>query len=265
MDFMFWVWLGVIVVTAIAEFATMEIVSIWFTFGAIIPFIMAATNSVSWVAQIIVFVVISALLIVSLRSVTKKFLFKGAGEKTNLEMYIGMQYRMISRTDFETVGSIKVNDVIWSAVGLNRETIEEGAVVQIIDIDGNKFIVREIGQIDKNEEEIDFDEELVVEEKPQENEVVETEAIIEDKSAETKSVAKKSATSKKSTGATTKSKSTSEKSAVKPATKKVATAKAETKTAGAKKPANKSVLTKSTKTTSTKQTTKKTVKKGENK
>ncbi len=257
MDFMFWVWLGVIVVTAIAEFATMEIVSIWFTFGAIIPFIMAATNSVGWEAQIIVFVVISALLIVSLRSVTKKFLFKGTGEKTNLEMYIGMQYRMISRTDFETVGSIKINDVIWSAVGLNRETIEEGAVVQIIDIDGNKFIVREIGKIDKNAEEVDFEEELVVEQ-PQETAVVEAET----NTVETKKVAKKAPSTKK-TGAT--AKTTSNKTVAKPATKKVSAVKTEPKTAGAKKPVAKSVSTKSTKTTSIKQTTKKTVKKGDNK
>ena len=71
MDLMFWIWLGVIIVTAIIEFATMEIVSIWFTFGALIPLILSVTKAVSWEIQIIVFVLVSAILIVSLRSVTK--------------------------------------------------------------------------------------------------------------------------------------------------------------------------------------------------
>ena len=42
MEVMFWVWLGVIVVSAIAEAASMELVSVWFIVGAIPPFIMSA-------------------------------------------------------------------------------------------------------------------------------------------------------------------------------------------------------------------------------
>lgn len=266
MDFMFWIWLAVIVVTAIAEFATMEIVSIWFTFGAIIPFIMAATNSVSWEAQIVVFVVISALLIASLRSVTRRFLFKGNTEKTNLEMYIGMQYRMIMRTDFETVGAIKINDVVWSAVALNRETIEAGAIVQVVDIDGNKFVVRELVENGVDEEEFDFDQEIeTLEEQPQEEPVDVSEVKVE----ETPVVETKKTTSTKKP-ATAGKKITTSKPATKTTAKKtsgtkVATTKTGAKSTASAKPATKAVSTKSTKATSTKQTTKKTVKKGDNK
>ena len=38
MDTMFWVWLGVIAVTAIIEFITCDLTSIWFTCGAVIPY-----------------------------------------------------------------------------------------------------------------------------------------------------------------------------------------------------------------------------------
>lgn len=146
MDVMFWVWLGVIVVSAIIEFATMEIVSIWFTFGAIVPFIMAATNSVRWEIQLVVFVIISALLIVTLRSLTKKFLLKNTGAKTNADSMLGKHYRMLEKTDFETMGSVKVNDVVWSAIEQNQQTIEKGEIVEVVKISGNKLVVKKIEQ-----------------------------------------------------------------------------------------------------------------------
>ncbi len=142
MDVMFWVWLGVIVISAIVELATMEVVSIWFTFGAVVPFILAATRAVNWVWQLVIFVCVSALLIVGLREITKKFLLRNSNEKTNLDALVGQKFRMISRTDFETVGSVKINDVVWSAIGENQQAIEAGEIVEIVKISGNKMIVK---------------------------------------------------------------------------------------------------------------------------
>lgn len=142
MDYMFWVWLGIIVVTAIVEFATMEIASIWFTFGAIIPFIMAAIGGVHWAIQVVVFVVLSALFIVLLRKVTIKFLFKNSNHKTNVDALIGQKHRMLSRTDFETLGSVKINDVVWSATGEDQQTIEKDEIVEIVKVQGNKLVVK---------------------------------------------------------------------------------------------------------------------------
>ena len=142
MDVMFWVWLGVIVVSAIIELATMEVVSIWFTFGAIVPFILAATRAVGWVWQLVIFIVLSATFIVGLSEITKKFLLRNSNEKTNVDALIGQKFRMISRTDFETVGSVKINDVVWSAIGENQQTIEAGEIVEIVKVSGNKMIVK---------------------------------------------------------------------------------------------------------------------------
>ena len=150
MDVMFWVWLGVIIVTAIVEFATMEVVSIWFTIGAIIPFILAATGAVNWIWQVVIFVVLSAIMIVCLRSVTKRFLLKNSNEKTNVDSLIGQKVRMLSRTDFETVGSVKINDVVWSAIGFSQQTIEKDEIVTILSVQGNKLVVKK----DKEEPEV---------------------------------------------------------------------------------------------------------------
>ena len=84
MYFMFWVWLGVFIVTALIEFLTQEIASIWFTIGAIIPLILAATRAVTWEWQVLIFLVVSVVLILSLRNITKKFLLKNANYKRNI-------------------------------------------------------------------------------------------------------------------------------------------------------------------------------------
>ena len=146
MDTMFWVWMGVIVATAIIEFSTMELVSIWFTFGAIVPFILAGTNATSWEIQLIIFIAISAVLILSLRRITKKFLLRNSKGKTNLDAIIGKHVRMIDEADFDSIGTVKVNGVIWNAVGESQETIESGTIVEIVKVDGNKLIVKKINE-----------------------------------------------------------------------------------------------------------------------
>ncbi|MBR2909839.1 MAG: NfeD family protein [Clostridia bacterium] len=150
MDIMFWVWLAIIVVTIVVEAFTMEIISIWFTVGAIPSFILAGFNAVGWEIQLVIFIVISAVLILSLRKITKNFLLRNSNAKTNLASVIGTKVRMIEMTDFDSIGTVKLNGVTWSAVGENGETIESGAVVEIVKIEGNKLFVKEVDSKEKN-------------------------------------------------------------------------------------------------------------------
>lgn len=144
MSVMFWVWLGVIVATIILEVCTMELVSIWLTAGALIPLILAATEAVNWEIQLIIFVALSIIFIVALRKITKKALLKNSNGKTNLDAVIGQQYRMLTDTDFDTVGTVKINDVVWNAVGKNRQEIKAGEIVSIVKVRGNKLIVEKV-------------------------------------------------------------------------------------------------------------------------
>ena len=151
MSTMFWIWLSVIIVTAIVEVITADLVSIWFTFGAILPFIFATIGIVSPVWQVVIFVVISAVLIASLRKITLKFLFRNSNGKTNLDTIIGQKFRLLEGTDFETAGKVKIKDVEWTAVGDKQQTIAKGAVVEVVKISGNKLLVKEI-ENEKQEE-----------------------------------------------------------------------------------------------------------------
>ena len=154
MDVMFWVWLAVIIVTIVVEAFTMEIISIWFTVGAIPSFILAGFDVLGWELQLVIFIVLSAVLILSLRKITKNFLLKNSNAKTNLASIIGTRVRMIEMTDFDSVGTVKINGVTWSAVGEKGETIESGAVVEIVKIAGNKLFVK---AVDDKEDKRDYE------------------------------------------------------------------------------------------------------------
>ena len=148
MSTMFWIWTAVIICSIIVEIITADLISIWFTCGAVIPFILAATNAVNYEWQIVIFVVVSVTLLASLRKITKKYLLRNSNLKTNVDSLIGQKFRLLHRTDFETVGKIKVKDVDWSVIAEDQGTIEEGAVVEIVKIAGNKLIVKEIEKME---------------------------------------------------------------------------------------------------------------------
>ena len=71
-------------------------------------------------------------------------MLKNANEKTNVDAIVGKKLRMLSKTDFETIGSVKINDVVWSAIGENQQTIDKDAIVEVVKVDGNKLIVKAI-------------------------------------------------------------------------------------------------------------------------
>ena len=142
METTFWIWLAIIVVSLIIEIVTLDLVSIWFSFGAVVPFILSAIGGIPIEIQIVVFFLVSALMIVFLRKYAQKWLFKGMNLKTNTDALLGKTYRLLEKTDFETSGLIKINDVVWKAVGENGELIEKGQLVEVVRIAGNKMIVR---------------------------------------------------------------------------------------------------------------------------
>lgn len=155
MEVMFWVWLAVIAVAIIIEILTLDLVSVWFAFGAVIPFILAAVGGIAIEIQIAVFVVVSALLIIFMRNWAKKLLFKNMNEKTNINSIIGKKIRLLEDTDFEHLGSLKINDVTWTAVSHDGKLIKAGQIVEVVKVDGNKLLVKEVEEKVNNNESVE--------------------------------------------------------------------------------------------------------------
>ena len=138
---MVWIWAAVFIVSLIIEIVTVELASIWFTFGSLVSFILALCG-VGETVQIVVFLVVSFLLLVCLRTIFMRFL-RNNKETTNLDSVIGTVHTLLSDITEEKPGEIKINGVVWRAVSQNNEMIESGKKVQIVEVQGNKFIVKE--------------------------------------------------------------------------------------------------------------------------
>lgn len=143
-QFMFWVWLGVIVAATVIELVTWNMTSIWFAAAGIVALILSIFKAITWEIQLAVFVVLSVTLILSLRRICRKWLLQRTEGKTNTDIYIGMQFKMLKAATPDESGEIRINDVIWSAKSEDNNPIGLGERVEIVRVSGNKMIVKKI-------------------------------------------------------------------------------------------------------------------------
>lgn len=137
-----WIWVAVIALSLVVEFSTLEMVSLWTAVGGFIALILAALD-VKLEIQLIVFFVVSIALLLSLRKLALKFLLKNSkNSKTGTDSLIGTKHTLLSSIKENTPGTIKINGVTWNTITENGQEIEEGTKVEIIRLEGNKFIVK---------------------------------------------------------------------------------------------------------------------------
>lgn len=137
------IWIVAVLFAIVIEIVTVELVGIWFIPGAVIAAILALCG-VHWAIQVGVFVASTILFIILFRKRLLKKL-NSKENKTNTDLIIGKELQLISGIGFQQAGSVKINGVIWS-VSLEDETasLEAGAFVTVVNIKGNKLIVREV-------------------------------------------------------------------------------------------------------------------------
>lgn len=134
----FW---SVMLVTAIAaEFATQQLVTIWFAAGSLGALIAAAAGG-SLTLQLILFVALSLVLLIFTRPILRKVLsfdFKD----TNAKLDIGKLAVVIQDIDSEKgTGRARLGDSQWMAVSSDGSKIPAGTTVRVNEIDGTKLIV----------------------------------------------------------------------------------------------------------------------------
>lgn len=138
----------------ILEFISTDMIAIWFSVGGLVSLILAALSVPVWV-QLVVFVVISAVLLLSFRKLALKFLLGKDKTKTNADALISQQIRLINEINEDKYGTVKINGVIWNATTENNtQVIPANTLVEIIKISGNKVIVKPIEEIKPEQEEI---------------------------------------------------------------------------------------------------------------
>jgi len=142
-------WLIVIVVCIAVEIGTLGLTSIWFAGGALTAFVVALLSAPGWL-QIILFVVISALLLLFTRPFAVKFINKGA-MKTNYESMAGRVGEVVEQIDnLRATGCVRVSGQEWTArAETETESIPVGCEVIVQRIEGVKLIVTPIKKEEK--------------------------------------------------------------------------------------------------------------------
>ncbi len=133
------VWGAVMVVTIIAEVATTQMISIWFSCASLVSLVLACFNAPRW-AQFCVFVAMTALLLILTRPIVKKL--KKQYVRTNADMNIG-KTAIVTETIHNGLsqGRATIGGVSWKAVSADGNVIEKDETVTIQDIEGAKLIV----------------------------------------------------------------------------------------------------------------------------
>src|SRR5690606_25878878 len=108
----------------------------------LIAWVFSLFNTPLWV-QIVVFLVSSSVLLYFTRPIAQKYL-KIGHTKTNAETIKGKTGIVIKEIDnLQGTGQVKVGGQIWSAKTYNDEKVPEDSIVEILDIQGVKLVVKE--------------------------------------------------------------------------------------------------------------------------
>ncbi len=133
-------WLTVIIIAAVVEASTAQLVSIWFVAGGVGALIANLCGAEFW-TQTVVFVVVTAITLVSTRPLVKKLMnFKK--EETNADRYIGKDGIVTAEINNTLgVGQVNVLGSVWTARSVDGSVIKIGEHVLIKAIEGVKLIV----------------------------------------------------------------------------------------------------------------------------
>lgn len=134
------IWLVLMVLFLIAEAATVTMISLWFAAGSLAALIVSLLGG-SWALQIITALVVSALLLASLRPLARKH-FTPRLTKTNVDAIVGSCGYVIADIDnVSATGTVKLGPMEWTARSSSGHPISKGTLVKVDRIEGVKAFV----------------------------------------------------------------------------------------------------------------------------
>ena len=137
-------WLVLFVILALFELVTVNLVSIWFSLGALITtFVSLVTDNL--MIHLAVFTISSIFLLLLTKPFVKK-MKKREEVPTNLDMVVGKTGVVTEKIEKDGIGEVKVLGKKWSAY--SDKEIEENSKVKILSINGVKLKVEEIKESD---------------------------------------------------------------------------------------------------------------------
>ena len=135
-----YLWLIIILVLAVIELSTVNLVTIWFILSAGVALIISYFID-NFILQFGVFVILGIVLLLATRNVLKKWL-KVKNVPTNSDRAIGATGIVTESINKNGNGEVKVFGQRWTAFA--DKAIKEGSSVKILAIEGVKLKVEKI-------------------------------------------------------------------------------------------------------------------------
>ena len=130
-------WFIIFLLLLVVEFATVNLVTIWFAFGALLTIFLSFVVENIWI-QSAVFVTVSIVSFISTKPLLKAFHLTEL-IPTNTDRLIGKEGEVVKTISFNEYGRVKIFGENWMAT--SDEAIKEGSRVIIKGIEGAKLIV----------------------------------------------------------------------------------------------------------------------------
>ena len=138
-----YLWLGVLVITLIAEVATATaLVTVWFSVGALLALICNILH-LSIYIQVVVFIIASILCLIFIRPLMYKMI-RPAKANTNADRVIDQIYTIISDSNDDHIATLKANGFVWNARTIDNADLKVNDRVLVKSIEGSKLIVEKI-------------------------------------------------------------------------------------------------------------------------
>lgn len=140
-------WLAAVIILGIAEAVTVGLITIWFAVGALAALISSLFGGPLWL-QILLFIVVTAVTLVTTRPLVKKYFGKSSHKPTNADMVIGKEAQVTEEiNNLMGTGAVRCMGKEWSARSGTGEAIPAGEVVTAVKIEGVKLIVTNKGEV----------------------------------------------------------------------------------------------------------------------
>ena len=145
-------WIAAIVVFGVVEALTAGLVSIWFVPGAVAGLI-AAMAGAGLLAQLVLFLAVSAAALAATRPLVKK-LSAGRAVPTNADRVLGRTARVTETIDNDSAaGAVYVDGKTWTARSADGTVLPAGSRVEVRRMEGVKLIVEAARKAPEKKEE----------------------------------------------------------------------------------------------------------------
>ena len=134
-------WLIAFILFVVGEAVTVGLVSIWFAVGSLGALLTAALGGGLWL-QIAVFLILSALSLMLLKPLSRKWMAGHKAARTNADRVIGETALVTEEIDNTmATGQVQVDGQIWTARSAHGVVIPAGSRVKVLSIQGVKVMV----------------------------------------------------------------------------------------------------------------------------